>query len=188
MFKKCCLVVKWGDNQLLQLPIKLPENVNTLRPRQDGRHFPDDIFKCIFLNENMWISIKISLKFLPKSPITNITALVQIMAWCRPGDKPLSEPLMVSLMTHICVTRPEWILTHDSFSLDLFRVVQQGSLIITLMEHHVRYYLLKYVSSPRINHLNFKSCLTRAPSSGIKYKYALIFLSLECLFTVHPYS
>ena len=34
---------------------------NTLRLRQDGRHFPNDIFKCIFLNENVWISIKISL-------------------------------------------------------------------------------------------------------------------------------
>ena len=37
---------------------------NTLRPRQNGRHFPDDIFKSIFLNENVWISIKISLKFI----------------------------------------------------------------------------------------------------------------------------
>ena len=31
------------------------------------------------------------------------------MAWRRPGDKPLSEPVMVSLMTHICVTRPQWV-------------------------------------------------------------------------------
>ena len=30
------------------------------------------------------------------------------MAWRRPGDKPLSEPVMVSLLTHICVTRPQW--------------------------------------------------------------------------------
>ena len=28
------------------------------------------------------------------------------MAWCRPGDKPLSEPMMVRLPTHVCVTRP----------------------------------------------------------------------------------
>ena len=62
--------------------------VNTLRPRQNGRHFADDIFKCIFLNENIWIPIKISLKFVPKGPIYNIPALVQIMAWSRPGDKP----------------------------------------------------------------------------------------------------
>ena len=49
---------------------------NTLRLRQNGRHFPDDIFKCIFLNENVLISIKISLKFVPKGQINNITALV----------------------------------------------------------------------------------------------------------------
>ena len=82
---------------------------NTLRPRQHGRHFADDTFKCIFLNENVIISITISLKFVPKGPINNITALVQIMAWCRPGDKPLSEAMMVSLLTHICVTRPPWV-------------------------------------------------------------------------------
>ena len=70
---------------------------NTLRPRQNGRHFADDIFKCIFLNENVWISIKISLKFVPKGPINNIPALVQIMAWRRTGDKPLSEPMMTQL-------------------------------------------------------------------------------------------
>ena len=70
--------------------------VNTLRPRQDGRHFTDDILKCIFLNENVWIPIKISLKFVRKGPINNIPALVQIMAWRRSGDKPLSEPMKVS--------------------------------------------------------------------------------------------
>ena len=68
---------------------------NTLRPSQVGRHFPDAIFKCIFLNENVWISIKISRNFVPKGPINNISALVQIMAWRRPGDKPWSEPMMV---------------------------------------------------------------------------------------------
>ena len=68
---------------------------NPLRLRRNGRYFPDDIFKCIFLNENLWISIKISLEFVPKGPINNIPALVQIMAWRRPGDKPLSEPMLV---------------------------------------------------------------------------------------------
>ena len=80
-----------------------------LRARRDGRHFADDIFKCIFLNENMLISINNSLKFVPKGPIINITALVQIMAWRRSGDKPLSEPILVDLQTHICVTRPQWV-------------------------------------------------------------------------------
>ena len=71
--------------------------INTLRPRQNGCHFPDNIFKCIFLNEEVWIAIKISLKFVRKSPVYNIPALVQIMAWRRPREKPLSEPMMVSL-------------------------------------------------------------------------------------------
>ena len=84
---------------------------NTLRPRQNGRHFADDTFKRIFLNENVRISITISLKFVSGGPINNIPALVQIMAWCRPGDKPLSEPMMVSSLTHICVTRPQWVNT-----------------------------------------------------------------------------
>ena len=83
-----------------------------VRLRQDGHHFPDDIFKLIFLNENVWISIRISPKFVPKCPINNIPALVQIMAWRRPGDKPSSEPMMVSLLTHICVTQPQWVNTH----------------------------------------------------------------------------
>ena len=80
-----------------------------LRPRPNRRHFADDIFKCIFLNENAWISLKISLKFVPKVRINNIPALVQMMAWRRPGDKPLSEPMMVSLLTHICVAWPQWV-------------------------------------------------------------------------------
>ena len=83
--------------------------INTLRLRQNGRHFPDDIFKRIFLNENVWISLRISLKFVPNGPINNIPALVQIMAWRRPGDKPLSESMMVSFPPHICVTRPQWV-------------------------------------------------------------------------------
>ena len=82
---------------------------NTLRLRQHGRHFPDDIFKCIFLNENVWTSIQISLKFVPKGPIDNIPALVQIMAWRPPGGKPLSEPMLIILLTHICVTWPQWV-------------------------------------------------------------------------------
>ena len=82
---------------------------HTLRPRQNGRRFADDTFKRIFLNENVTISIKISLKFVPKGPLNNNPALVLIMAWRRSGDKPLSEPMMVSLPTHICVIRPQWV-------------------------------------------------------------------------------
>ena len=72
-----------------------PALINTLRPRQDGLHFADDIFTCNFLNGNCCILIKFSLKYVRKGPIDNNPALVQIMAWRRPGDKPLSEPMML---------------------------------------------------------------------------------------------
>ena len=91
--------------------------INTLRPRQNGRNFPDDIFKRTFLNENVLIALEISLKFVPKGPINNIPALVQIMAWRRPGDKSLSEPMMVSLPMHICVTRPQWVILRNNIFL-----------------------------------------------------------------------
>ena len=68
-------------------------------------------FNRISLNENVWIPIKISLKFVPKGPMKNTPALIQIMTWRRSGDKPLSEPMMISLLTHICVTRPQWVNT-----------------------------------------------------------------------------
>ena len=86
------------------------ETLNTLRPRQNGRHFTDNIFKCILLNENVWISIITSLKFAPKSQVDNIPTVVQIMAWWQPGNKPLSEPMMVSFTApYICITQPQWV-------------------------------------------------------------------------------
>ena len=103
----------WCPRQRLMIVVHIKtcrkQSMDTLRPRQNGRRFADDTFKRIFLNENVRISIKISLKFVPKGPINNNPALVQIMAWRRPGDKPLSESMLVRLPTHICVTRPQWV-------------------------------------------------------------------------------
>ena len=82
---------------------------NTMGPRQNGCHFTYDLFKCILFNENALILTKMSLNFVIKGPIKNIPALVQIMAWRRPGAKPLSEIMMVSLPRHIGVTRPQWV-------------------------------------------------------------------------------
>ena len=98
--------------------------LNPLRPRRNGRYNADDIFKCIFLKKNVWIPTIISLKSVPKGPINNIPALVQIMAWRRPGDKALSEPMMVSLLTHTCVTRPQWVKFVPSDLTDNFSLVQ----------------------------------------------------------------
>ena len=79
--------------------------LKTLMTKQNGSHFADDTFKRIFLNEN----VRISLKFVSKGPINNIPVFVQIRAWRRPGDRPLSEPMMTRLPTHVCVTRPPWV-------------------------------------------------------------------------------
>ena len=53
--------------------------------------------------------LKFHWNLLPRVPINNIPALVQIMAWRRPGDKPLSEAMMVRLLTHIWVARSQWV-------------------------------------------------------------------------------
>ena len=77
--------------------------------RHDCRHFADDIFERISLNKIVWMSFKIPLEFVSRGQIYNIPALVQIMAWRRPDDKPLSKLMMVNLLTHICVTWPKWV-------------------------------------------------------------------------------
>ena len=103
-------VVKCEVHQdVVALWMRMNFALNTLRPRQDGRHFPEHILRCIFLNENISVSINISLKFVPKGRINNNPALVQIMAWRRSGDKPLPEPMVVRILTHICVIRPQWV-------------------------------------------------------------------------------
>ena len=71
--------------------------------------YADNFFNCIFLNENAWIPIKDSLRFVPKGPINNIPSLDQVMTWGSLDDKLLSEPMMASLLTYICVTRPQWV-------------------------------------------------------------------------------
>ena len=77
--------------------------MNTLRPKQNGCHFADDIFKYI-----SWMN---TYEFRSRFSLNNILTWAQIMNWRRTGDKPLSEPMMVSLPTHICVcvSRPQWV-------------------------------------------------------------------------------
>ena len=99
---KCCL--RYGDDVTI---LFRPQFVNTLRPKQNRRLFAEDIFKCIFLKEIARILLQISLKCVLGVRINNIPALAQIMAWRPPGDKPLSEPMMFNLLTHICVDRSQ---------------------------------------------------------------------------------
>ena len=90
--------------------------INSLRCLEFSRfmvqHIRSKIFSnAICLNANVWISIKILLNFVLKGSINKIPTLVHTMAWRRPGDKPLSEPMMLSLLTHICVTQHQWVKT-----------------------------------------------------------------------------
>ena len=74
--------------------IIVSQSFNSSPPGQNGRHFTDNIFNYIFMNENIIILMQISLKFAPMGPIDNKSALVQVTAWHRPGDKPLYEPML----------------------------------------------------------------------------------------------
>ena len=98
-----------------------------------------------FLEWTLWISLQISLKFVPKGSINKIPSLVWIMAWRRPGDKPLSEPMMVILPTHICVTRPEWV---KGLLFDILSISSGKMTSIFLSWFSVNYWL--YFSGPEI--------------------------------------
>ena len=146
--------------------------VNTLRPRRNGRHFADDTFKRIFLNENVWIPIKISLKFVPKGPINNIPALVQIMAWRRPGDKPLSEPMMVILLTYISVTRPQWVKYSDEHRCG-FVAFAWGQFLVKILEISLLDITLKMTNlrlQPYLSGANeLRMCIRSVPNLTIMW-------------------
>ena len=68
--------------------------INSSSPGQNRHHFIEGMLKCIFLNKNIWISNKIWLECIPWGLIHSVSALVQMMAWRHPGEKPLSEPML----------------------------------------------------------------------------------------------
>ena len=75
------------------------------------------------MNGNILIASKIPLYIIPKGPINSIPAFVQTMAWRRPGTKPLSEPMMFILLTHICATQPNDKMTIEQIK----RITQAGT-------------------------------------------------------------
>ena len=113
------------------------------------------------LNENVWITIKNSLKFVPKGPISNNPALVQIMARSRPGNEPLSEQKLVSLTTHICVTRPQWVKWNIKI---VIQIVTFSNLTNLCIKSIYRTY----------KHLNdFNSCIYKCHSWVITLRFPL---------------
>ena len=97
--------VRWRP-QVLPLHPWITFRANTCS-WSDLTHCSGDKMVAIFQTTfwNGFSRMKMSLKFVPGGPMNNIPALVQIMARCGPGDKPLSETMMFRLLTHICVTR-----------------------------------------------------------------------------------
>ena len=81
-------------------------------------------------NVSYWLgtSLESALIWCHKGPINNIPALVQIMAWCRSGNKPLSEPMLIILLAHICITRLQWVNQHW---------VMVMTVIHTVLSHHL---------------------------------------------------
>ena len=106
---------RWEPNftdqsiDFLYIPVTEPERLTHWCRNKMDAISQTTFSSAFFLNESGRIPNKISLKFVPNAPLSNTPILVQIMAWRRPGDKPLSEPIVISLPTHICVTRPQWV-------------------------------------------------------------------------------
>ena len=60
--------------------------------------------------------LRFHLSFVPTFRFNNIPLRVQMMALRRLSDKPLSEPVMVSLLSHMCVTRPQWVTKNRGYT------------------------------------------------------------------------
>ena len=84
----------WPKCSLDLYSLTMSSPINSSPPGQNDHRFADDVFRCIFVYEKFCIFIRVSLKFVPKGPIHNKPALVQIMAWHRTDDKRLSEPML----------------------------------------------------------------------------------------------
>ena len=123
-FNTAGLVIKYAHRVVLLpfvlcyiVPQWIPHTITSVNMHRTlthwGRDTKTDISQTAFSNaifdEIVGISINISLKCIFKGQINNIPTMVQIMVLRRPRDKPLSEPLMLSFLPHICVTRTQWI-------------------------------------------------------------------------------
>ena len=88
-----------------------------LRSDKMVANLADDIFKCI------WILLQVSLKVAPEVRINNNPELVQIMTMHRPGEKPLSEQMMVSLLTHIYAPWPQFNLQYNVIGASIYTMI-----------------------------------------------------------------
>ena len=119
---------------------------NSSSPGQNGRYFGRRQFQMHFLNENDRIPIRISLNFVPRSPIDNNPALVQVMAWRRTGAKPLPELMLTQFtdayMRHLGEMRKNMGINREhilnSFIIDIY-FIGDSVLCFTLAKHAFRF-------------------------------------------------
>ena len=81
-------------------------------------------FQCVFLNEIYEYRLRFHWNFFLRFEFNNIPELVKIVACHPPGHKPLSESIKVSLLTHICVTRPQWVNAYGACDYDMHWLFQ----------------------------------------------------------------
>ena len=102
----------------------------------------DAVFQTTYSNGYSWMKMyEFRIKFhwsLFLRSINNIPALAQIMAWHRSSDKPLSGPMMVSLPTHTCVTRPQWVKESLSF---VSRDLHGGICVIWTVKYYMQFFV-----------------------------------------------
>ena len=127
-------ISRHGINQIIwNIPSLVSEELTHWGWDKMAATWADDIFKCNFINENVWVSIKIPLNFVPEGPINNKFSLVQVMAWRRTGNKPLHEPMMTQFNdAYIC----HYVCTSMADS-KCFRSLFQTSLS-SLPSHHLQ--------------------------------------------------
>ena len=89
--------------------------LKTMRPRQDCRHFQDAIFKSFFVKENIWISIQILLKCVPGVKLTIFQHWFRKWLGAEQVARHYFNRCLYALLSHICVTRPQWVFKKSEF-------------------------------------------------------------------------
>ena len=138
----CCRSICVGINKQMLFY----RTLNSFPPRSKWPPFWEKTFSNDLLEWNDRNAIQICLKLVPSGPVNNIEALIRIMAWRRPGDKPLSKPMMVSLPTHICVTWPQWVNRFVQVALCRYRIGFHSFSNLMLHRYAIPKWLMGYTA------------------------------------------
>ena len=93
-------------------------HINPSLPGRLSGKIAHDIFRCLFFNENVGISIEISMKIVHKGPIDNKPALVQVMVWRRTDDKTLPERMLTQFTDAYMRHYGRWVNSRPYFKAD----------------------------------------------------------------------